>query len=35
MKKYFLFIVITLLLFITGTAQNSDSAWVRENYYKI
>ena len=35
MKKYFLFIVITLLLFITGTAQNTDSAWVRENYYKI
>jgi hypothetical protein len=35
MKKYFLFIIITLLLFTTGTAQNTDSAWVRENYYKI
>ena len=35
MKKYFLLIIITLLFFTSLTAQNSDSAWVRENYYKI
>jgi len=35
MKKYFLLLVI-VSFFVTGiTAQNTDSIWVRDNYYKI
>jgi putative CocE/NonD family hydrolase len=35
MKKYFLLLVV-FLIYLTGVfAQNTDSIWVRENYYKI
>jgi len=35
MKKYFL-LLVAVSFFVTGiTAQNTDSLWVRENYYKI
>ena len=35
MKKYFLLFVIVTISFLEITAQNNDSIWVRENYYKI
>jgi len=35
MKKYFLLLCIFSFLFSAAIAQNADSAWVRENYYKI
>ena len=35
MKKYFLLLCIFSFSFSAITAQNADSAWVRENYYKI
>lgn len=35
MKKYFLLVCFSTLCIIQITAQNTDSAWVRENYYKI
>lgn len=34
MKKYFLLSFISGFLFSAAVAQNTDSAWVRENYYK-
>lgn len=34
MKKYFLLSFISGFLFSATVAQNTDSAWVRENYYK-
>ncbi len=35
MKKYF-FLLLFIILFITNLcAQNTDSLWVRENYYKV
>ena len=34
MKKYFLLFILSLSLF-SSRAQNADSAWVRDNYYKI
>jgi len=35
MKKYFLLLIISLLSFTSLWAQDADSAWVRDNYYKI
>lgn len=35
MKKYFLLLCIFSFSFSAIFAQNADSAWVRENYYKI
>ena len=35
MKKYFLFFLFLSISFLKITAQNKDSVWVRENYYKI
>ena len=35
MKKYFLQLCLFILLATTLNAQNTDSIWVRENYYKI
>jgi putative CocE/NonD family hydrolase len=35
MKKYFILNGFTILFIINVTAQNTDSLWVRENYYKI
>lgn len=35
MKKYFLLLCIFSFSFSVIIAQNADSAWVRENYYKI
>lgn len=35
MKKYFLLFAISLLLTAGLFAQNTDSLWVRENYYKL
>ena len=35
MKKYFLLLCIFSFLFSAVIAQNTDSAWVRDNYYKI
>jgi putative CocE/NonD family hydrolase len=35
MKKYFLLLIITVSSFTGIRAQDADSAWVRENYYKI
>ncbi len=34
MKKYFLLILLFSLIVIKLSAQNADSMWVRENYYK-
>ena len=34
MKKYFFILLINCFSFINLLAQNSDSLWVRENYYK-
>jgi uncharacterized protein len=35
MKKYFLLFFFSCISVIVLTAQNADSLWVRENYYKI
>src|SRR5258705_9907330 len=35
MKKYCLLLVLCSFLVLQLTAENSDSLWVRENYYKI
>jgi len=35
MKKYFILFSFLLLSILNLTAQNADSVWVRENYYKI
>jgi len=35
MKKYFIISVLFLFLSLTLHAQNADSLWVRDNYYKI
>ena len=35
MKKHFLLLCLFILSVTTITAQNADSLWVRENYYKI
>ncbi len=35
MKKYFFYLALFLLFYINAIAQHPDSAWVRENYYKI
>lgn len=35
MKKYFLLLIISLLSLTSLWAQDADSAWVRDNYYKI
>ncbi|MGB4845279.1 MAG: CocE/NonD family hydrolase [Ferruginibacter sp.] len=35
MKKYFLLFIITVSFVVNLSAQDADSAWVRENYYKI
>lgn len=35
MKKYFLFPALFLFLTLSLNAQNTDSLWVRDNYYKI
>ena len=35
MKKYFLLLALSLLIITGISAQNSDSLWVRENYYKV
>ena len=35
MKKYFILPGLSILFITTITAQNSDSLWVRENYYKL
>ncbi len=35
MKKYFLFSTIVLISVTTVFAQDADSLWVRENYYKL
>jgi len=35
MKKYFLFSALFLFLTFCLDAQNTDSVWVRDNYYKI
>ncbi|WP_462254656.1 CocE/NonD family hydrolase [Ferruginibacter sp.] len=35
MKKYFLFFLFLSISFLKITAQNKDSVWVRDNYYKI
>jgi uncharacterized protein len=35
MKKYFLVAVIFCSFLLNAAAQNTDSIWVRENYYKI
>ena len=35
MKKYFSVVGLSILCITTITAQNTDSLWVRENYYKV
>ena len=35
MKKYFCLLLFAILFITQLTAQNSDSLWVRENYYKV
>jgi uncharacterized protein len=35
MKKYFCLLLFAILFITNITAQNSDSLWVRENYYKV
>ena len=35
MKKYFILLGLLILCTTNITAQNSDSLWVRENYYKV
>jgi len=35
MKKYFLLFIISIFSIASLSAQDADSAWVRENYYKI
>lgn len=35
MKKYFLLLITTLFSLTSLWAQDADSAWVRDNYYKI
>ncbi len=35
MKKYFCLLLFSILFITNITAQNSDSLWVRENYYKV
>ncbi len=35
MKKYFCLLLFAILFITNLTAQNSDSLWVRENYYKV
>ncbi len=35
MKKYFILLGLSTLIITNITAQNSDSLWVRENYYKV
>ncbi len=35
MKKYFCLLLFVILFITQLTAQNSDSLWVRENYYKV
>ncbi|MCC6287901.1 MAG: CocE/NonD family hydrolase [Chitinophagaceae bacterium] len=35
MKKYFLLLITTLFSLTNLWAQDADSAWVRDNYYKI
>ncbi len=35
MKKYFSLLIISTFLLLPGFAQNADSIWVRDNYYKI
>lgn len=35
MKKYFLLLSFSILLITGLTAQNADSLWVTENYYKV
>ena len=35
MKKYFFSLAICCFFFLNGFAQNADSLWVRNNYYKI
>ena len=35
MKKYFLLLVFFSISLLQLVAQNADSLWVRENYYKI
>ena len=35
MKKYFILFGLSILCITNITAQNSDSLWVRENYYKV
>lgn len=34
MKKYFFFLIATCVFTAIATAQNTDSIWLRENYYK-
>lgn len=34
MKKYFLSVIVCSFLSIVAAAQNEDSLWVRDNYYK-
>ena len=35
MKKHFFFFLLLTIFYLNGMAQNEDSAWVRDNYYKI
>lgn len=35
MKKYFLLLHLVILSVAASLAQNTDSVWVRENYYKV
>ncbi len=35
MKKYFVLLLISLFSLVSVWAQDADSVWVRENYYKI
>jgi putative CocE/NonD family hydrolase len=35
MKKYFILLGLSVIFITNITAQNSDSLWVRENYYKV
>ena len=35
MKKYFQLLVLSLVIITGISAQDNDSLWVRENYYKV
>ena len=35
MKKYFLLLCIAGFFFCIASAQNSDSLWITQNYYKV